>query len=236
MSKAKTATIRLGEAHPGSLLPNPWNSNHLTPEAERQLEESITRFGVFKPVIVREVEENGEILLQIIGGEHRAAAADRKGLKLIPYVNLGPIDDQKAKEIGLVDNARYGADDVTELARLLKEIGDVSELSSFMPFTDEDAASIFAAGSIDLDELKMDEEFDLKDEKAPEIEEPRSPKTARTHAVMRFKVAIADAERIAEIIARVKKEYGYTTSDELTNAGDALSHLLLMTAEPDHGE
>ena len=235
MPKAKTATIRIGEAHPGALLPNPWNSNHLTPEAERQLEGSITRFGLFKPVIVREIEQDGEIHLQIIGGEHRAAAANRKGLKSIPIVNLGPIDDQRAKEIGLVDNARYGADDVTELAQMLKKMGDISDLSSFMPFTDEDATSIFAAGSIDLDELKMDEDFDLK-EKAPEIEEAKPGKTPRTHTVMRFKIAIGDAERIAELVAKVKREHGYTASDELTNAGDALTHLLLLTSEPNHGE
>lgn len=236
MPKAKTASISIGEAHPGTLLPNPWNSNHLTAEAERQLEESLTRFGLFKPVIVREIEEAGEILLQIIGGEHRAAAADRKGMKSIPIVNLGRIDDATAKEIGLVDNARYGADDAAELSRMLKEMGEISELSTFMPFTDEDAASIFAAGSINLDELKLDDEYDLKDDKTPEIEEPRAPKTARTHTVMRFKVALADAERIAELLARVKKDNGYTASDDLTNAGDALVHALLTTSEPDHGE
>ena len=44
---------------------------------------------------------------------------------------------------------------------------------------------------------------------------------------MRFKIAIADAERITELIARTKTEYGFTAADELTNAGDALTHTLL---------
>jgi hypothetical protein len=222
----------MGEADPADLLPNPWNSNHLTADAERQLEESIARFGLFKPVIVREIEQSGEILLQIIGGEHRARAAERKKLASIPIVNLGRIDDQRAKEIGLVDNARYGADDAGQLAKLLKDIGDVSELQAFMPFTDEEAASIFAASSIDFDELKLEDEFDAE-EKTPAIEEPRAPRVPRTHTVMRFKVALKDAERIAEIIAETQRDHGFTTADELTNAGDALSHLLLHFGSDD---
>lgn len=232
MSKAKKSTISSAEANPADLLPNPWNSNHLTPESERQLEASIERLGCFKPIIVREITLDGAIHLQIIGGQHRAAAAERKHFKTVPIVNLGPIDDQRAKEIGLVDNARYGADNVTELADILKSFGDLAELQSFLPYTDEDVGSIFAGLSINLDELKLDDDFNLV-ETTPEPEEPRTPKVARTHALMKFKVAIADAERIAKMIADVKVAQGFTVSDELTNAGDALAHILL-TVE-DHG-
>lgn len=235
MPKAKRSSIAITEANPADLLPNPWNSNHLTADAEKKLEASIARFGFIKPIIVREIEVDAEWHLQIIGGEHRAAAAERKGHATVPVLNLGRIDDARAKEISLVDNARYGADDVGELAKLLKDLGDVEALKSFMPYTDEDVSSIFSASMIDLDELKLDEEFDLKGEgEMPDLKEP-SIRVPKTHTIMRFKVTVEDAERIAKLIAAAKRDFGYTASDELTNAGDALAHLLLASDEPDHG-
>ena len=57
-------------------------------------------------------------------------------------VNLGRISDKKAKEIGLVDNGRYGADDTLQLAQLLDGLGvQADELSSFMPYSESDFAS-----------------------------------------------------------------------------------------------
>jgi hypothetical protein len=59
-----------------------------------------------------------------------------------------------------------------------------------------------------------------------ELPEEKLAKTPRTHTIMRFKVALADAERITERIVAVKHEHGLTTSDDLTNAGDALVQIL----------
>ena len=98
---------------PVDLEPNPWNTNIVTPENERKLEASIKRLGFFRPVIVREIAKspNSETGYQILGGEHRAETAVRLGINQIPVINLGPIDDLQAKEIGIADNARYGVDD-----------------------------------------------------------------------------------------------------------------------------
>lgn len=63
----------------------------------------------------------------------------------MPVINLGKISDKKAKEIGLVDNGRYGADDTLRLAELLEELGDMKELSSFMPYDSGELESIFSA-------------------------------------------------------------------------------------------
>jgi hypothetical protein len=43
---------------------------------------------------------------------------------------------------------------------------------------------------------------------------------------MRFKVPLGDAEKITELIVKVKKRQNFTSSDDLTNAGDALVHQL----------
>ena len=204
-------------ADPRKLRPNPWNTNVVGAENEAKLEESLKKFGMFKPVIVRELPTGD---LEILGGEHRAGAAVRLGMKDIPIVNLGPIGDKEAKQIGLVDNGRYGYDDTLQLAALLKELGDVDDLASFMPYTDQDFNNIMDAAEIDLDDLEALPELDPTTKPLP------IPTSASTHTIMRFKVPAEDAERIAELINNVIKIHGLTDSDSLTNAGDALIHLL----------
>lgn len=204
------------EVDAASLRPNPWNTNTVSAENQEKLKASIERVGMFKPVIVRELDD-GE--LEILGGEHRAEAAAELGVK-VPVFNLGRISETKAKEIGLLDNARYGSDDAGELAELLKELGE-DDLTEFMPWSESDLDLMLSASSVDLDDLDVDES---DDEPADEPAETKAPKT---HRIMRFKVAIGDDERVSDLIEKTKKRLGYTEADELTNAGDALIALLL---------
>jgi len=211
---------------PASLRPNPWNTNIVAPENEAKLDASIERLGMFKPVIVREIHdfEAGATVYEILGGEHRAQSAVRLGLGTIPVVNLGAIGDKVAKEIGLVDNARYGADETLGLASLLKELGTEADLAGFLPYTDDDIKSIFSASDIALDDLALDEEMPSEASESDEADATRAPKT---HTLMRFKVSLADAERITSLLSAIQKKHGYTLADALTNAGDALVHALL---------
>jgi ParB-like chromosome segregation protein Spo0J len=211
-------TPTLLQVDPATLKPNPWNTNVVSPENERKLDASLKRRGLFKPILVRQLEDGS---LEILGGEHRRDAAVRVGLNPVPVFNLGAMSDAQAKEIGLLDNSRYGVDDSLELAELLKGLGDVDQLSSFLPWSENDLRSIFASVDIDVDELGLAEKV-LEEPEA----EPPSAKAPKTHTMMRFKVPLGDAERIAQLIARTQKRFGYTTADDLTNAGDALVHLL----------
>lgn len=193
-----------------AIKPNGFNVNVVSPDNEEKIGNSLKRFGFFKPVLCRDTDSG----IEIIGGEHRWLAAKRAGDKTVPVINLGFISDNRAKEISLVDNGRFGSDDTLQLAELLESLGDVTELSSFMPYSDSDIASIFSSVNIELDSLDIPEE-----EGTPEI-----PKTlpAQTHVIMRFKVPIDDAETVTKLIERVMKIQGFTDSDSLTNAGDAL--------------
>ena len=111
--------IKVETLAPERLSPNPWNTNVVSPENQQKLNASIKRFGMFKPIVVREIDGT----LEIIGGQHRWEAAVEMKLPEVPVVNLGRITDKKAKEISLVDNGRYGADDTLQLAELLDDIG-----------------------------------------------------------------------------------------------------------------
>lgn len=210
---------------PNLLTPNPWNSNVMSPDNEAKLDASLSRLGLFKPVLCRELEDGS---FEILGGEHRAQSAVRIGLKKIPIINLGRIDDTKAKEISLVDNARYGHDDTIALAKLLEELGDPEDLSSYLPYIESDIASIFASVDHALDALEIPDGFDEEDGAEPG---PAAEKAPKTHTIMRFKVTLGDAESITELLTKVKKRQAFTSSDDLTNAGDALVHQLFAVAE-----
>ena len=198
------------------LRPNPWNTNHVSPENESKIEESLNRYGFIRPLIVRASEDGFEIL----GGQHRWQVAARMGFETVPVIDLGNIDDKTAKEIGLVDNGRYGEDDTLALADLLKELGDVSELSSFLPYTGSDFEQIFAASDIDLEELGLPET------KSSDSLEDIMNAPAPTSQIMRFKVPLGDAPFIEKMIETAMKSQGFTGGDSLANAGDALVYLL----------
>lgn len=206
---------------PSMLRANGWNTNFVSPDNQEKLDHAIERFGFFKPIIVREVGADYEI----IGGEHRWQSALRLKMKSVPVMNLGPIDEQTAKEISLADNARYGADDTIGLAELLAEIGDPDEIQQYLPYTETEIQSIFSSVDIALEDLDIDTELEAST-KEPE---PAAAKAPKTHTIMRFKVPITDAERLTELLTKTQKRQGFTLADEMTNAGDALVHLLLST-------
>lgn len=208
------------------LRKNKFNSNKVSALNESKIKESIARNGMFKPILVRQI--TGKPGYEIIGGEHRWEQAVELGYAEVPVANLGYISEVKAKEIGVIDNARYGADDTLMLAEILKDIGEIEEIQHFLPFGDADLSAIFSASNIALDDL----ELDLNDEETAEEPEEKAPKPTKTHAVMRFKISLGDAERITALIAGTQKTHGLTTSDDLTNAGDALVHLLASHIAP----
>ncbi len=197
-----------------SLQPNPWNTNQITdPVNEEKLRESLRRFGVFKPILVREIDGG---VLEIIGGEHRWKAALQLGHQTVPVLNLGPIDDQRAKELGLVDNGRYGEDDPFALSALIKELG--SDVFDFMPLADLDLSKIASLSANALEDLDQLDRAEL-----PSLENvPTSP----TGQIVRFKVPVEDASWVKQLIDQEKKTQGFKDEDSLTNAGHALVSLL----------
>lgn len=204
------------------LRANPWNTNVVSPANEAKIDESIKRLGLFKPIIVRSVVENEEeMVYEVLGGEHRWRSATRLGLASVPIVDLGEVSDQSAKEISLIDNGRYGVDDAVGLAKLMQELGTPDELSVFMPFTDADMNALFkSVASVNLDDLSLD------DERTPETDPSAGTTSGPTHQILRFKVPVDDAGWVSEMVEKAMKQQGFTKADSLTNAGDALVHLL----------
>lgn len=208
---------------PRLLKPNPWNSNRVSPENMEKLKRSITDLGFATAVVVRAVRGG----LEILGGQHRTEAAVELGLSEIPVVNLGKIDDVKAKKIGLVDNHRYGNDDAAMLAKIIEGIGeDAVDLSYILPVGRADIESIIGLGDIDLDSIGLAPSDDDRDP-----EPTTSTRPAKTHEIVKFRLTLGDAEKLRALIERTIRKEKFDDKDEMTAAGDALSFLLLGGAE-----
>lgn len=213
MAEENPTAPRIDMRDPRDLLPAPWNPNRADPADEAKLEASIARHGMFKPIVCRELPDGR---LQILGGHYRAAAAVRRGMAEVPVVNLGEVDEGRAREITLIDNGRYGRDDAVALADLIASLGDPAELASFLPYDTAELGAIAAATSVDLDTLGLD----LEDAAAER--EPPVPKAPKTHATMQFRVHLVEEPLVREAVEAVMRDQGFTASDQKSNAGDAL--------------
>lgn len=211
---------KVTKVNPRLLKKNPWNTNKVSAENEEKLRNSIRRTGLLGVIIARELNDGS---LEIIGGEHRAQIAVEEGLTEVDVQNVGFITDERAKELMLLDNGRYGQDDAFELAALLDELSQDADLSTFMPYSSEDMDKLLTTANIDLDALDEELNDDLDD-----IEVTREKREApiQTHQILRFKVAMDDVERVQRVINRIRMEQGLDDTDSLTSAGDALVHLV----------
>ena len=211
---------KVTKVNPRLLKRNPWNTNKVSAENEEKLRNSIRRNDLLGVIVARELDDGS---LEIIGGEHRAQIAVEEGLTEVHVQNVGFITDERAKELMLLDNGRYGQDDAFELAALLDELSQDADLSSFMPYSSEDMDKLLTTANIDLDALDDELNDDLED-----IEVTREKREApiQTHQILRFRVAMDDVERVQRVINRIKTEQGLDELDSMTAAGDALVHLV----------
>jgi ParB-like chromosome segregation protein Spo0J len=201
--------MELITVHHDLVIPNRWNPNRVDAFNQMKLETSIERLGLFKPVIVRELEDG---MFEILGGEHRYHYLRERNME-VPILNLGRVGDDKAKEIGLVDNTNYGDDDPTALKELLESI-EISEheLLSFIPMKDEDLTALFKDDDFDMESLGgVDDEHEADDD------------GMRTIIV---KVGKNDVRAIVDKLEEIALENDDLSEDKALRFGNAIISLL----------
>ncbi|MDC9582753.1 ParB/RepB/Spo0J family partition protein [Xenorhabdus sp. PR6a] len=208
------------------LVPNGWNTNSVPLMNMDKLKESVTRLGLFKPVIVREVGDKYEIL----GGEHRWRIAVELKMPTIMIANLGVIDDSTAKQISVIDNERYGEDDAESFARLLEEIqADISYnfadlapiddiLKDIMPTISTEAAF----RELEALSSEMGTGTGMDESGSESLRERAEKSETSAYQTMRFKVATEAAETIEAVIAAVIRDEAIKTGNKMEDAGEAL--------------
>lgn len=199
--------MELLKLNPFDLKANPWNSNRVDRKNFEKLKKSLQSLSCFKPVIVRTLPDG---TYQILGGYHRNEAAKELGFKTVPVLNIGSkIDDDRAKEISLVDNTRYGEDDAEALSKLLDsfETDLLAEIIPDMPTVElPDTDDALAKLDEEMKALK-EEESDFK--------------------MLKFKLPIDKAEEIEAVLSRIAYDFDYKYPDGYSNFNEALHHLAL---------
>ena len=131
-----------------TLTPASYNPRKWDKEAEAQLKESITRFGIVDPLLVNSAPERKGI---VIGGHFRLSVMKSLGITEVPVVYINIPDIEKEKELNIRLNKNTGEFDWDILSTFdeafLSEVG----------FSSEDLDNIFA-----IEETP--EQFDLEKE------------------------------------------------------------------------
>ncbi len=120
--------IKIQQVAISGLNPAPYNPRKWDKEAEKQLTESITRFGLVDPIIVNNAPNRKNI---VIGGHFRLKIAKDLGYSNVPVVYLNISDIAKEKELNLRLNRNTGEWDWSLLSdfdsSLLNDVGFSSE-------------------------------------------------------------------------------------------------------------
>ena len=78
----------------GLIKKNPWNPNQMDKKTLKAEKESIEKYGVVAPIIVRPLKNK----YQIIDGEHRYRVCNDLGYKKIPSVIVDGLEDKDKKK------------------------------------------------------------------------------------------------------------------------------------------
>ena len=140
--------LRIEHVSVAVLKPAEYNPRTWDKEAEAQLKESISRFGIVDPILVNSAPERQGT---VIGGHFRLAVIKELGIEVVPVVYVNIPDIEREKELNLRLNKNTGAWDEALLAQF-----DEAFLST-VGFTSEDLDNIFAVE-------ETPEQFDLAKE------------------------------------------------------------------------
>lgn len=134
--KASSSTInpKIIMVNVRDLKPSVYNPRKWSAESERQLKESISRFGMIDPIIVNGAKDRKNI---VIGGHFRLHTAKKLEHKMVPVVYVDIPDVEREKELNLRLNRNTGEWDL----ELLKEF-DASFLMD-VGFDDIDLSTIW---------------------------------------------------------------------------------------------
>ena len=140
------------------LRPAPWNPNQMGETMMERLRESISRYGLVEPLVVRPLDD---VFYEVLSGNQRLRVLQGMDLKSVPCVEV-ELNDTKAMLLAQALNGLRGEDDLALKGALLKEILSSvpeNEILSLLPETTESLKSLSLINEMDLAEyLKAWEE------------------------------------------------------------------------------
>lgn len=132
-----------------SVQPPDWNPNEMPDDLQERLRNSLRRFGVLVPLVVRQV---GPSTYETINGAERLAALRDIRAETIPCIRV-PADDVESRLIGQVLNHVAGEDNLGLRAALLRDVLDrysTQDVVALLPESVESLRGLTELGTSDL--------------------------------------------------------------------------------------
>jgi ParB family transcriptional regulator, chromosome partitioning protein len=129
----------------------PWNPNQLDSAGIERLTESLSRYGLVEPLVVRKIKDNE---FEVLSGNQRLKAIASLGYKTVPCVILN-LNDAEAMLLAQALNNLHGEDDQVMKGNLIKTVlSSIPEdkVLSLLPETAESLKSITQFNQEDLAE------------------------------------------------------------------------------------
>ena len=131
------------------LKPAPWNPNIMDEKMIRHLKESISRYGLVEPLVVRPIDGKG---YEVLSGNQRLKVMKNMEINPIPciIVNLG---DTEAMLLAQALNGLHGEDDLALKGDLFKKLlSSIPEdkVLSLLPETAESLKSLASMSDMDI--------------------------------------------------------------------------------------
>ena len=150
--KEPETTVKLRLVEPASSQPRlKFDEDTLT-----ELAESIKKYGVIQPIVVKKVEDH----YQIIAGERRWRAAKQAGLKDIPVI-IKDYDEQQIAEIALIENLQREDLNPIEEAKAYQSLIEKYQLKQ-----EEIAEKVFKSRSVITNALRLLKLEDKEEQRA----------------------------------------------------------------------
>ena len=133
------------------LTNSPWNPNHMGAETLAQLRESLRRYGVVQPLVVRPM---GPETYQVLSGNQRLEALGELGWANAPCVEV-QLGDAQAQLLAQVLNQLHGEDDLGLRGELLHSVLESlpeEEVLAVLPETARSLQGLAALGQGDMAE------------------------------------------------------------------------------------
>jgi ParB family chromosome partitioning protein len=182
-----------------------WNPNQMDDLMTTKLRESIRRFGLVVPLVVRELTLGR---YETIGGAQRLVIAQELELDRVPCVVVDA-DDLEARLLGQCLNRIAGDDDLGLKAELIRELLDSLPQEEVLKLLPETASSLSALASLGQDDM------------ASHLMAWQEAQQARLKH-MQFQLTSAQLEVVDEALARVMQEAKSTGGDSPNVRGTAL--------------
>ena len=143
--------MKVNELPIENLIEATWNPNHVDERGHNRLKESLSRYGLVEPLVVRPKEDSS---YEVLSGNHRFKAIRNMGFSSIPCVVVN-LDDAEAMLLAQTLNGLHGEDDQAQKGELFKNIlASIPEnkVLSLLPETTESLRSLASFSQLDLAE------------------------------------------------------------------------------------